>query len=320
MLRDAANATRPVSFIKNVCMTLNNYTEEERVSILNNEIFSYIVIGKEVGESGTPHLQMYGQLYSRTRFQTFRVRVNMRMHVEPGRGNAKDAANYCKKGEQSHDEWKELKEYGPHFGLNADWEEKGVMRVQGQRTDLKECVELLKLTKSVKRVAEEHPETYIKYFRGLQALNTISLEKYTHTNCRGLWIYGPPGTGKTHCARMRFPDAYIKQQSKWWCGYDGQEAVILDDFDTNCLGHYLKIWSDKWSFQAETKCGQINPCYKIFIVTSNKSIEELFTACEKVDHTLIAAIQRRFFEQMKLDRQTEIDFDVDNYFQQLMDD
>ena len=38
------------------CFTLNNYTEEEYNKIIATN-YDYIVVGKEVGENGTPHLQ-----------------------------------------------------------------------------------------------------------------------------------------------------------------------------------------------------------------------------------------------------------------------
>lgn len=75
-----------------------------------------------------------------------------------------------------------------------------------------------------------------------------------------------------------FPGAFLKAQSKWWDGYSGQEAVILDDHDNPCLGHYLKIWADKYACKGEIKGGTIPLSYKTFVVTSNKHPETLYAA------------------------------------------
>jgi len=72
------------------------------------------------------------------------------------------------------------------------------------------------------------------------------------------------------------PDAYIKDQSKWWDGYTGQQTVILDDLDSDCLSHHLKIWLDKYPCFGEFKGGKTALQHTKFIITSNYSIETLF--------------------------------------------
>ena len=51
------------------CFTLNNYTADEVEAIerksSDRELCTYIVYGKEVGESNTPHLQGYLELVTR---------------------------------------------------------------------------------------------------------------------------------------------------------------------------------------------------------------------------------------------------------------
>jgi hypothetical protein len=48
---------------------------------------------------------------------------------------------------------------------------------------------------------------------------------------RGFWYWGAPGLGKSHAVRTSEKDLYLKAQNKWWDGYTGQKAVLLDDFD-----------------------------------------------------------------------------------------
>lgn len=107
---------------------------------------------------------------------------------------------------------------------------------------------------------------------------------------RGIWYWGPPGTGKSHTARTNWPEAYIKTQNKWFDGYDGNESFILEDMDDACLKHYLKIWADKRSCSGKTKGGHVHLQHKVFVVTSNYSIDNLFGENEQ----MCEAIKRRF--------------------------
>lgn len=108
----------------------------------------------------------------------------------------------------------------------------------------------------------------------------------------GVWYWGKTGTGKSHAARMDFPDAYLKvANTKWWCGYNGEDNVIIDDFDKahDYMGYHLKIWVDKYPFRMEVKGGgkPIRP--KKICVTSNYHPRDIWD-----DSSTLDPILRRF--------------------------
>ena len=120
----------------------------------------------------------------------------------------------------------------------------------------------------------------LEQYRNVEAaINQIQLKEakpYCPNHDRGVWIYGPSRTGKSTYARKNWPDHYDKLQNKWWDGYSGQKAVILDDLDIDSLGHFLKRWMDVHPCNGEAKGKTIPLQHDWFIVTSNQSIEELF--------------------------------------------
>jgi len=73
------------------------------------------------------------------------------------------------------------------------------------------------------------------------------------------WIWGKPGSGKSRWATQTYPVAYKKLQNKWWDGYHGQEAVLMDDLgqdNAKFLTTHLKLWADPWqNHPGETKGG-----------------------------------------------------------------
>lgn len=78
--------------------TLNNYTEEEEASVALLGA-QYTVYGKEVGESGTPHLQGYVYFKSQRTLESLKKRIP-RAHWEIRKGSHEQAREYCVKDGQ----------------------------------------------------------------------------------------------------------------------------------------------------------------------------------------------------------------------------
>jgi len=83
---------------KNWCFTLNNYSESDVQRLLQLETassVSYCVFGREIGESGTPHLQGFVSFVSRTTRQAA-VALLGQAHFSVAR-QVQNSIEYCKK-------------------------------------------------------------------------------------------------------------------------------------------------------------------------------------------------------------------------------
>lgn len=250
--------------------TLNNYSEEEEVRALAlPEEVKYGVIGKEVGESGTPHFQ--GYIYFKTEKSLKQVReIFDRAHWEISKGSIDEASDYCKKDG-------DFFEFGDKPMSNKRKGDAGKQSIE-ERWDL-----------AKRGKFEELPPEMIKTYEYIYRKSIVVEDRDELDN---VWIWGPSGCGKSRYVRDNHEVFYTKGMNKWWDGYNGEEIVLLDDFDPKhgeFLGYFLKIWADHYAFNAEVKGGMLKIRPKKIIVTSQYPIESCFKEQEEID-----AINRRF--------------------------
>lgn len=80
------------------CFTLNNYTESDISSIVPilQDKCRLGIFGKEVGDSGTPHLQGYLEFKSKSRPMSVFKSIS-KIHWEKAKGNKEQNIDYCSK-------------------------------------------------------------------------------------------------------------------------------------------------------------------------------------------------------------------------------
>lgn len=273
--------------VRSFVFTLNNYNDDSIKSIMDHfHQARYIIIGKEVGASGTHHLQGYIQLEKR--YSLSKLGGLFHWHVEETKGSPSQAADYCKKEG-------EFVEFGticnPESGVKAKaeyWKQILSLAEEGHMT----------------AIAEIYPGEYIRHYGTLLKIKTANMPSVGRPK-KCVWLYGKPGTGKSRMAFAINPTStYAKMANKWWDGYDEQQTIVLDDFgkDHKVLGYHIKRWSDRYPSILEVKGTAIPTSYDEFIVTSNYSISEIWNE----DKEMCAAIKRRFSEYMVLDHQLDL--------------
>lgn len=257
------------------------------------------VIAVEKHEAGTPHIHVYLLLVEQYNCANARFwdleHSDIVYHGNYQKcRNIDDVVKYIKKDG-------DLKEWG-----DIKWEE----RVSAKKDHRRAVAQsLMDRTKTLAEVIDEDPTLLFGARHLKQDLDTYfqsKIEPLETEAVRGIWIYGAPGVGKSHQVRkvLEPQDLYIKDQNKWWDGYTGQKAVLLEDFDKqgDCLSHFMKTWPDKWSLSAQVKGSTTPLCYERFYVTSNYHPKDIWTE----DSVLCEAISRRFKIVHMLDRNMDL--------------
>lgn len=172
------------------------------------------------------------------------------------------------------------------------------MKLQEVRPSRNEIAAEIIKGRQLKELVLENPALIFGYSRLKGDISAFKMDQAKpealDSTC-GLWLCGPAGCGKTTIATTKFGNYYIKDKSKWWDGYSGEETVVADDVDVTWkdLIPYFKWWADKHPFKGEVKGGMVELRPKRFVVTSNKTLEELLEliSWDKSDY---APYTRRF--------------------------
>jgi len=260
------------------CFTLNNYTDED-VEYTKALECEYLCFGKEIAPTtNTPHLQGY-LYFSNARTWQSTQKLLKRCFCEPALGSAVQNEAYCSKADN-------------------DFFEKGVKPVtqkdkgDAEKSRWKEIIELTEQNK-MDELRDKYPDVYFNKQNCISAVQKRFKRKLDviEGEMQHEWIVGKTGCGKSRRARAENPGAYIKDpNSTWWCGYSGEEVVIIDDFDCFQVkqGGDMKRWLDRYPFQAQTKGGMEMIRPQKIVVTSQYHPSQIWT-----DEKTVSAINRR---------------------------
>lgn len=267
---------------KNWCFTTNNYGEEDeaRIRLLDeHDGVKYVVFGREVGASGTRHLQGFVSLTDRKRFSYVKELLPQGSHIEKAKGTAGDNRTYCSK--------------------EGDFEEFGEIPRTTNSSKLTDDValEVMRLIRTgpagVRTVESMLASQWLRNGQRFIGNSLLSVRPCARPNISVKWYHGPPGYGKSRRAHHELgSEPYMKDaRTKWWHGYMLEPDVIIDDMASNGIHiNHLLRWFDRYPCYVETKGGQVPLLAVNIIVTSNFAPEDVFHECPVPS---ILALKRR---------------------------
>lgn len=222
-----------VKRVRGFCLTINNYSNDEFESIKNkltkeyqDDKVVYYVIGREIGKTGTPHLQMFVYYKNARSFSAVKKQYT-RAHIEMMAGTAQQASDYCKE--------------------DGDYYEQGEVPNNVSVNLWNEIKDLIKEGVEWKVLVETYPEYAVKYSTGLRNFYNELSPKYQYSlpsevrpfqqalldlskedphDRQVFWLYDKVGnSGKTKLA------LHLASQQGWLILENGKSADIAHSWN-----------------------------------------------------------------------------------------
>lgn len=244
------------------CFTCNNpaISATELLETLR-DLCTYIVIGNEVGETGTPHFQGYLELKVKKRFNTLKNAFPSTAvpHLEAKIANSTrfQAAEYCRKEGNFVEHGTAPKAAKSHNGSSKNLELVLSRVGNGEK---------------ISKVASEHPATWARNYRAIDVYQSMQMEIPNWRDMEVHLYYGKTGTGKTFSCFDKYPDLFKKPIGKglWFDGYEFEKTVLIDEFTGQYpLSDMLQIM-DHYPVQVEKKGSHVKLACNLVLLTTNR--------------------------------------------------
>lgn len=253
--------------------TVFDYTDEDYERIKGIDCLCIIMQKEVCPETHRDHIQGYIEWKSRTTFEKAH-----RLIYGSAKGDNNKTTAWIKKAEGSYED---NKKYCTKQG-GRDAFEKGVGKKKGQgsRTDLAVAAEMIKDGAGMREVAQEHPTTFIRNFKGLAAYQYVLTPDRVDAP-KLYYVFGESGVGKSRSIREFHTSEKVFTKTDdgkpWMDGLTPRhEVLVLDEFTGKTPIPEINRWCDYGPCQCEIKGGYVKLNVKFVYIVSNFSLEDVY--------------------------------------------
>lgn len=216
---------------------------------------------KEIHLQGFVYFANARTLVAAKKWLTTKADFCDRVHLATMRGTVDQSRKYCSKEESRLDE---------------GYIELGNQKLgnQGRRSDISNAYDDLKEGMTLLDFLDSHAPVYFKYNRAVERVMSLYDKPKRRSPMTVRYWFGGPNKGKTwlaegYCGNRPF----YKVTSPWFCNYNGEDIMIIDDFHTEFLEyHFLLQLLDGSPLALPRKGVSPVPCKATTIlITSNLS-------------------------------------------------
>lgn len=233
----------------------------------------YAIFGLEVcPETRRPHIQYFCYFKKRQTRTGLGKTLGIKPHAEAIKGTPQENITYCSKDG-------DFMELGDKSKLPTCGNKGGNGR--GRSNSSSESRELAVCTFKKRRTLKSLFDINVSYnnLKLVEALAKFEEPRATNADAvHVIWFFGPTGVGKSRAAEsITDGKAFRPISHKWWEGYDGHRAIIIDDYRKDfCKFHELLKMLDIYPYRVETKGASRQCLASIFFITSPLSPEALW--------------------------------------------
>lgn len=246
--------------------------------------FEFVVYQEEIcPQTKKHHWQGYLELKKQARFSAIQKAIgDDTAHIEKRAGTQEEAIHYCTKPHKDCKCAHCLKEVATPTAVPNTVVRIGTPRPnqQGKRSDLLSIKDEICSGSTLLDIADEHFGAFIKYNKGIEKY--INMRKYRDqslwTPLKVLVLRGDTGVGKTRSVMELFgKDVYTVTEPQkngvvWFDFYDGQQTLLIDEFEGWITQPMLLRLLDGYPMQLQTKGGHTLKAWTRVVITCNKPL------------------------------------------------
>lgn len=148
---------------------------------------------------------------------------------------------------------------------------------------------------------EEAPDLFTQNVERLARVRAALTTPRCHAMVNFVLV-GPTGIGKTRWVYDTFgiENVYSKDaENKWWEGYEGQECILIDEYNGQWSIEWLLKLLDRYPILGEVKNGHVQIISKFIMITTNKHPREWYTraSAHQLDALMHPRRLRSVFEE-----------------------
>lgn len=214
--------------------------------------------------TGNIHNQAFIQFYKQSRGSRIQKIIKEKCHYEVMRGSIKENKKYCSK--------------------DGIYTELGEFVYRGYRSDLHSIKDDLKAGAKLSDIMENYTGDFVRYHSGISKMAGMVQKKL-----RNKWrdvtttvLCGEAGSGKTSYVYKKYGyDNVFKFDAKhaktdFWGDYDGEEVLLIDDFNGWIQYSYMLQVLDGHPLMMNIKNGTTYANFTKIYITSNVSISRWY--------------------------------------------